>query len=107
MGILEKRQPSFITFRETFLNAVEQITGNMVEPSALWKEIGDEETREQVLEKVVDDLEKEYGFRTVIPNNLVDFDGGVEGVANQVHHNFNTMYLIEKINAKIMARRQY
>lgn len=106
MKILEKKQPSFIKFREVFLNTAEELTGKKVDPFAQWQEIGDETLRGQILEKVTSDLEKEFGFLPVIPDNLVEFDGVVESVANQVHHNFSTMYFVEKINAKIRARQQ-
>ncbi|MBM7855387.1 hypothetical protein JOC37_001781 [Desulfohalotomaculum tongense] len=107
MGVLEKRQPSFVKFREYFFNVVKEVTGqDIVNPYAAWQELGDAQIREQILSKVKSHLESEYGFEVILPGNLVQFDGAVESVANQIHHNFSTVYLVERINAKIFGQRQ-
>lgn len=83
------------------------ITGkNSIDPYMLWTDIGDNELRQRILDKAKLDLESEFGFEVFIPDRLLEFDGPVESVANQVHHSFSTIFLVEKINAKIVARRQ-
>ncbi|MBO8138603.1 MAG: hypothetical protein H0Z40_10785 [Desulfotomaculum sp.] len=104
MGVLDKRQPPFVKFRESFLETIREFTGqDIVNPYASWQEIGDEKTRENILKKVKSNLESEYGFKVVFPDNLVKFNGAVESVANQIHHSFSTMYIVERINAKILG----
>ncbi|MTI81952.1 MAG: hypothetical protein FH758_13965 [Firmicutes bacterium] len=104
MGVLDKKQPSFVKFRDQFFEIVKGVTGqDIVNPYASWLEIGDEKNRQEILNKVKEDLQSQYGFEVVIPEKLIEFEGAVESVANQVHHNFSTVYLVERINAKILG----
>lgn len=108
MGVLDKKQPSFVQFREKFLETVAKVTGqNNIDPYTSWQEIGNTQVRENILHKIKADLELEFGFELVLPDYLLEFDGVVESVTNQVHHNFSTMYIVERINAKKAARQQY
>lgn len=106
MGVLEKKQPSFVQFRINFLESVKALASdNGIDAYTEWQDVGDLETRKDILNKVQQDILTDYGFEPVIFDKLYDFEGPVESVANQVHHVFSTMYIMERINAKQIARR--
>lgn len=100
MGILDKRQPTFLQFREQFLTIIKEVTGCQVDAYLQWTEVGDISARDKVLQAVKRKIEEEYEFEPVIEEHLLEYDGPVESVANQVHHVISTMYIVEKINAK-------
>ncbi|MEG6616044.1 hypothetical protein V6C27_06335 [Peptococcaceae bacterium 1198_IL3148] len=104
MGVLDKRQPTFIQFRVTFLETVKKITGSDgIDAYTEWQDVGDLETRKAILNKVKQSIITDFGFEPVLVEGLYDYQGPVESVANQVHHVFSTMYLVERINAKHAA----
>ncbi len=104
MKVLNKRQPSFVQFRDYFMKQAAEVVGGAISDSYMpWREIGSLELRKKILHRIKDDLEKEFGFEIIIDDNLADSEGAVESVAIQMHHTFSTMYLVERINAKIAA----
>jgi hypothetical protein len=106
MGVLEKKQPSFVKFRLSFLEVVKKIAkNNSIDAYTEWQQVGDIEKRKAILNQIKQNIMVDYGFEPVIEEKLYDFEGPIESVANQVHHVFSTMYIIEKINAKQAARR--
>ncbi len=107
MKVLDKRQPSFIQFRDIFLDLTKKVTGKAdIDPFMPWREIGDVEVRKEVLQQIKSYLEEEYGFETIIKEDLVDDENSVESVAIQVHHTFCTIYLMERIYAKAALKQQ-
>lgn len=100
-----KASPTFDQFKQFLREAVINVTGTDVKDSNRWLEIGDEDKRADILQVLKGSLEREYGVELLLPANMEMADTFFESVATQLHHVFNTMYLMERINHKIMKRR--
>lgn len=106
MGILDKRQPTFLQFREQFLATIKQVVGYEVDAYIPWLEVGNASARKKIIAEVKRQIQEEYDFEPVIEEYLLEYDGPVESIANQVHHIISTMYIVERINAKRRAALQ-
>ena len=96
------KKPDFDTFREIFLECLEQY--NSLSVNAQWQELGDEELRRQILEEVNKKLIEGWGLSFEVNNRLLQLAGPVESVIIQAYHEFNTIYMMERINEQIRAR---
>ena len=100
-----KLSPTFDQFKQFLREAVIDVTGTDVKDTSRWLEIGDEDKRANILQVLKGSLEREYGVDLLLPAKMEMADTFFESVAIQLHHVFNTMYLMERINHKIMKRR--
>jgi len=100
-----KISPAFDQFKQFLREAVIEITGTDVKDNSRWLEIGDEDKRANILQALKSSVEREYGVELLLPANMEMADTFFESVATQLHHVFNTVYLMERINHKIMKRR--
>lgn len=89
------------------LSVIRDKVNKEVGPATPWLEVGDERTRGEILQAFKRRLESEYGTELVVEPHLLHLDRPVESVAIQLHHVFNTVYLIERINDKIRERQKY
>lgn len=101
------KPPLFEQFREMLLDVIKDRVKREVGPDTPWPEVGDERTREEILFAFKQRMESDYGTELVLEPHLVHLDRPVESVAIQLHHVFNTVYLIERINDKIRERKKY
>lgn len=102
-----RKPPRFEQFREMLLSAIKDKVNKEVGPATPWLEVGDERTRREILQAFKRQLESDYGTELVLEPHLVHLDRPVESVAIQMHHVFNTVYLIERLNDKIRERQKY
>lgn len=100
-----KERPSFEHFKSCLKAAIREVAGFDAEDSHRWAGIGDEGKRMGVLLSLKRSLEAEYGVELPV-DNMPHADAAIESVAVQLHHVYSTVYLMERINQKIIARRQ-
>ncbi len=100
------KRPDFDEFREIFLNCLSRCTGHEPDVCAeiKWSEVGGPEVRQEILEAVKEKLQENYGVEFEVNNRLLSVEGPVESAIIQTFHELNTIFLIEKINAKIRSR---
>ena len=100
------KRPDFDTFREMFLNCLSGHTGGDAAAlaGAKWADVGGLEARREVLEAVREKLREEYGLEFEVNKRLLSVEGPVESAVIQTFHELNTIFLMERINAKIRAR---
>lgn len=99
------RRPGFEQFQEDLLVLIkEMVKKEDILPSTPWLEVGEAGTREAILQAFKKRMESIYGVELVIEPHLVNLDRPVESIAIQLHHVFNTIFLMEQINARIRAR---
>lgn len=99
------KRPDFDAFREIFLDCLSEHAGQgaPVSAEAKWAEVGDGEARREVLEAVKERVREGYGVEFEINHRLLSVEGPVESAVIQTFHELNTIYLMERINAKIRA----
>jgi hypothetical protein len=103
---MRKERPSFGEFREHFLAVIgEEINGQAVDGAASWTGLENEETRKNILYAMKARMEGEYNVELVITPDLYNLKCSLEGLISRLHHVFSTVYLMERINDKIRARR--
>jgi len=100
------KKPKFDDFREIFLNCLSEITGQdtTVLAKTNWHEADLYETRQRVLETVREKMHAGYGVEFEVNQRLLSLKGPVESVIIQTYHELNTIYLMERINAKIKSK---
>ncbi len=99
------KRPDFEQFRDALIAVIkEHIRQEAVDPFYPWLQVGDESTREAILHIFKNQMESTYGVELVVEPHLVSLDRPVESIAIQLHHVFNTVFLMEQINAKIRAK---
>ncbi|MCL6634415.1 MAG: hypothetical protein K6T29_01430 [Peptococcaceae bacterium] len=99
------KRPDFDTFREIFLSCLAGAAGQEAAAAgAEWSGIGDGEVRRKVLEAVKEKIREEYGLEFEVNHRLLSVPGPVESAVIQTFHELNTIYLMERINAKIRAK---
>jgi hypothetical protein len=100
------KKPKFDDFRESFLNCLSGITGRdaAVLAKSDWQEAGLDEARQRVLEAVKEQMNAGYGVDFEVNHRLLSVQGPVESVIIQTYHELNTIYLMERINAKIKSQ---
>lgn len=100
------KRPDFEVFREMFLDCLSGFNGR--EPSELagtvWAGVGAPEARRKVLEAVKEKLRETHNVEFEVNHRLLSVEGPVESVIIQTFHELNTIYLMEKINAKARTR---
>lgn len=101
------KRPEFDDFRELFMDCLryELRSDPQVFKEMKWLEIGDEEFRRTILESLNKKLMKIYGVEFQINRRLLYVEGPVESVIIQTFHELSTINIMERINAKIVARR--
>ena len=100
------KKPVFDEFRKLFLEQVNLINGSKInDPFLKWNETGSSETRSKILENFYAKITELYGIEIEQKKSLADIDGYIESVVIQIHHEYSTMYLIERINDKIRAKK--
>lgn len=103
LGVIVLKKPDFDTFRAIFLACLERYNSSAVKVSQ-WQELGGIELRRQILESVNQKLMEGWGLSFEVNSRLLQLAGPVESVIIQAYHEFNTIYMMEKINEKIRAR---
>jgi len=100
------KRPDFEAFRETFLHCLSAFTGrDLLElPEVKWAEVGAEDARRELLEVVIVKLRESHGVEFEINHRLLSLEGPVESLIIQAYHELNTIYLMERIYAKIRAK---
>lgn len=101
------KRPEFDDFRELFMDCLryEVKNGPQVIKEMKWHDIGDEEFRRKILESLNKKLMKVYGVEFQINRRLLHVEGTVESAIIQTFHELSTINIMERINAKIIARR--
>ena len=100
------KKPVFDEFRKLFFEQVNSINGSKInDPFLKWNETGSSETRSKILESFHAKISELYGIELEKKKPLADIDGYIESVVVQIHHEYSTMYLIERINDKIRAKK--
>ena len=100
------KKPAFNDFRKLFLEQVNLINGSNINDFYLkWNETGNSETRSKVLDSFHAKITELYGLEIEKKKSLVDVEGFIESVIIQIHHEYSTVYLIERINDKIRAKK--
>lgn len=101
------KRPEFEPFREVFLSCLSrELNGDLsVYEKKEWVDLGDPETRRKILESVNKELKKNYGVEFAINQRLLSVPGPVESAIIQTFHELSTITIMERINAKIKARR--
>jgi hypothetical protein len=98
-------RPDFEWYRSLFLECMLKLEG--WDPSVCcgpkWLELGTAESRRRLLETVGAELKKSCGAAFEVNERLLGVDGPVESVIIQTFHEFNTIYLVERINKKIRS----
>ncbi len=100
-----KVAPTFEQFKQFLREAVKEVTGTNPDDFQGWLEIGNEDERAEILRYFKVSLEREYGVELLLPANMEMANIFFESVTTQLHHVFSTVYLMERINHKIMKRR--
>lgn len=100
-----KERPSFEHFKSCLKAAIREVTGFDAGDSDRWPGIGDEGKRKEILSSLKRSLEAEYGVELPV-DNMPAADATIESIAVQLHHVYSTVYLMERINQKIIGRRQ-
>ncbi|MFZ5597285.1 MAG: hypothetical protein ACOY31_09780 [Bacillota bacterium] len=101
-----KPQPNFYQFKEFVREAVKEKTGlDDIDDRQRWLEIGDEEKRQEILYSLKAFLEGEYGVEMPLPDNAENADIYFESMCIQLHHTYSNVYLMERINRKVMRNR--
>lgn len=97
------KRPDFEAFRETFLHCLSAFTGkDLLElPEIKWAEVGAEDARRELLEVVKEKLRESHGVEFEVNHRLLSVEGPVESVIIQTYHELNTIFLVERIYAKI------
>ncbi|MDQ0285669.1 hypothetical protein J2Z49_000773 [Desulfofundulus luciae] len=99
------KRPGFEQFRDALIALIkEHVKQEEIDPFSPWLHVGDESTREAILHAFKSRMESTYGVELVVEPHLVSLDRPVESIAVQLHHVFNTIFLMEQINARIRAR---
>lgn len=99
-------RPDFNSFRNVFLECLGQLTelDPLNSTAVKWDEVGSLEVRQQILESVNARLQDSCGLTFEVNPRLLQVEGPVESAIIQAYHEFNTIYLFEKINEKIRKR---
>lgn len=101
-----KPQPTFEQFKKHFWAALVAVKGDVAYSERdRWLAIGNREEREKILSTLKVMLEEEYGVELVLKSGLVEEDTLVESIIVRLHHVFSSVYIMERINARILARR--
>ncbi len=105
-GLIMNR-PDFEWYRSLFLQCMSKFKEWDIPDCCgkKWLELNDEDSRRQLLEAVSAELKKSCGSAFEVNRRLLSVDGPVESVIIQTFHEFNTIYLMNRINEKIMAAR--
>lgn len=100
------KRPGFEAFRETFLHCLSAFTGKdpLELPEIKWAEVGTEAARQELLEVVIGELRESHGVEFEINRRLLSLEGPVESLIIQAYHELNTIYLMERIYAKVRAK---
>lgn len=100
------KKPEFDDFREIFLECLSKITGQALPALARteWDKVGPLETRREALKAVSEKVLESYGIEFEVNQRLLSVNGPVESAIIQAYHELNTIYLMEKINAKIRSK---
>jgi hypothetical protein len=96
----------FDVFRELFLKCLSHETKLDLSGCSEnnWLNIGDQETRKKVLESLNKRLKEDYDVEFEINQRLLSVAGPVESAVIQTFHELNTINIMERINAKTIAR---
>lgn len=106
MTSFSKKRPTFEQFKVLFKDEVQRCTNNQIDNFYMpWSGVGDETTREKIIESFMQLLESRFGFRPVIEESLSTMDGALESVINRIYHVFSTMFLVDHINEKMYKER--
>ncbi|MFZ5644299.1 MAG: hypothetical protein ACOY46_11980 [Bacillota bacterium] len=100
-----KERPSFDVFKDLLIKTVSGVTGKECSSSDRWLDLGDEAVRQGILYTFKKNIESEYGVELVLREGLFNSDIVIESMAIQLHHVFNNVYLMERINYKIRQRK--
>jgi hypothetical protein len=105
-GLIMNR-PDFEWYRSLFLKCMSKFKEWDIPDCCgeKWLELNDEDSRRELLEAVSAELKKSCGSAFEVNRRLLSVDGPVESVIIQTFHEFNTIYLVNRINEKIMAAR--
>ncbi|WP_066638903.1 hypothetical protein [Desulfolucanica intricata] len=99
------KRPTFEEFRQLFLKRLNVIyESNIEDPFYKWNEIGNKETRLNILQQFYKSIFELYEIDMEIDETLVDLDGFIESVVVRIYHTYSTMHLVERINNKIRAK---
>jgi len=99
------KRPDFDTFRSMFLESLANLTGWPPShlPGEAWAEMGGEEIRVKVLTNVNLALKNDFGVEFEVNQRLINLEGPVESVIIQAFHELNTIFLMERIYARIRS----
>lgn len=97
------KKPTFEQFLALFVLTVKELAP-VADPAASWTLVGDENTRATILNNFKKKVEETFGSELVVERELIFLDRSLESVAVQLYHVFSTVFLMEKINAKIRVR---
>ncbi|MGQ9557058.1 MAG: hypothetical protein ACUVTU_03765 [Desulfurispora sp.] len=93
-------------FEQMFLQVLQsELPGQPVSLQSNWPELADESRRQALLRKFKTVAEEATGVEIVIGPGMENFQGPVQSVVIQLFHVYSTVHLMERINAKILARR--
>lgn len=99
------KRPDFDTFRSMFLESLANLAGRpaYLLPGEAWAGLGGADTRSKVLSNVNLAVKKEFGIEFEVNQRLINLEGPVESVIIQTFHELNTIFLMERIYAKIRS----
>ncbi|MFX4261920.1 hypothetical protein ACOBQJ_06935 [Pelotomaculum propionicicum] len=102
------KRPQFDDFRELFLDCLRRDFKIDAAESAdkKWLDLGDADYRRTILETLNKKLKKKYGVEFQINRRLLGVEGPVESAVIQTFHELSTINIMERINSKIIARRE-
>ncbi|MFZ5591384.1 MAG: hypothetical protein ACOY81_06225 [Bacillota bacterium] len=93
-------------FEQMFLQVLQSgLPGQPVSLQSIWQELADEQQRRALLQKFKEVAGEATGVELVISPGMENFQGQVQSVVIQLFHVYSTVHLMERINAKILARR--
>jgi len=102
------KKPTFFEFREIFLEEFARLSGKPAREAACtgWSEGLEENVRKSLLESVKNRLSERSEVAYEVNDRLLKAPGTVESAVVQAFHELNTIWLMERINEKIRAKRR-
>ncbi len=102
---MQKEKPVFTVYQELFLQVVQDNLQRKPDLTENWFQLAPEKIREQILQQFKQKIEQEYQVEQVIEPEWLKLDASLETLSIRLHHVFATVYLMQRINDNIMARR--
>ncbi len=102
---MPKEKPVFTVYQELFLQVIQDNLQRKPDLTENWLELAPEKVRKQILQQFKQKMEQEYQVEQVIEPGWPSLDATLETLTIRLHHVFATVFLMQRINDKIMARR--